>query len=85
MRQHVVKIRSVQSIDTLLKKGATPVEDQYVTGEKKRMVEYVVVQKRYIKGVEGKWLVWGTVQETPASTVLKDTGRKGPVPMIDVA
>ncbi len=84
MRQHVVKIRSVQSLDTLLKKGETVSEDQYTTGEKKRMVEYLVLQRRFIKGVEGPWLVWGTVQETKASSVLQDTGRKGPVPIIDV-
>ena len=83
-RQHVVKIKSVQSLDPLVTKGRTLSETEYVAGEKKPMVEYMVLQKRIFKGKEGPWLVWGTVQETNAYDVLKNKERKGPAPMIDV-
>ena len=84
IRQHVVKIRSVQSLDPQVNMGKTPLENDYVAGNKKRMVEYLVLQKRIIKSKEGPWLVWGTVQETEAGSVLKDRDTKGAAPLIDV-
>ena len=84
IRQHIIKIRSVQSLDPLVRKGKTLSENDYAVGEKKRMVEYLVLQRRIFKGKEGPWLVWGTVQETEAGSVLKDRDRKGPAPIIDV-
>lgn len=34
------------------------------SGEEKEVTEYLVVQKRLWKGVEGEWMIWGTEQET---------------------
>ena len=84
LRQHVVRIKSVQSLDTLTKKGETREHDEYAPGEMMRMVEYLVLQRRILKGKEGPWKVQGTVQETDAKDVLKEAGRKGPAPQIDV-
>ena len=74
----------MQSLDTLLRRGEGDPEDQYAVGEKQEMVEYLVLQRRYMKGIEGPWLVWGTVQETEASSVLPVVVKKAPVPIIDV-
>ena len=84
IRQHVIKIISVQSLDPLVSKGKTASDNRYAAGERRQMVEYLVLQRRVFKGKEGPWLIWGTVQETEAGSVLKDTERKGIAPIIDV-
>lgn len=100
-RQHVVRIQSVQSLDWREvdadadadgvggvegdREGRKGGEGEFVSGEKKSMVEYLVLQRRVLKGKEGPWLLWGTVQETDARKVLEDgEGRKGSAPFIDV-
>ena len=33
-------------------------------GEEREVVEYLVIEKKYDKGVESAWCVWGTTEET---------------------
>ncbi|KAL9100407.1 MAG: hypothetical protein Q9163_004217 [Psora crenata] len=77
LRQVVVKIRSKQSLAQFKRKGAAEVrkgegEEELVagTGEVKRLLEYLVIQRRIFKGVEGPWKIWGTTEETKAEEVL---------------
>jgi len=34
--------------------------------------EYVVIQRRVMKGKEEPWMVWGTTQETSVDEVLRN-------------
>ena len=83
LRQHVVRITSVQSLDPRSRDTESS-ENEYAAGEKKRMVEYLVLQRRIFKGKEGPWLVWGTVQETEAGSVLVARAPQRHAPLIDV-
>jgi len=56
----VVRIKSMQSLQKFDREGKL-VDG---SGEEKEVTEYVVVQKRLSKGVEGEWMIWGTEQET---------------------
>ena len=38
----------------------------------KKVVEYVVLQKRLIQGKEDQWKVWGTTEETKPEDVLRE-------------
>lgn len=67
MRQAVVRIKSVQK----LTRDEIPSED---VDEKnlpdpeqteKQVTEYVVIQKRVLRGIEEPWKFWGTTEETP--------------------
>lgn len=71
IRQVIVRIKSVQSIATYLPKRRGE-EERVEGGEEKNMVEYLVLQKRILKGEEGPWLVWGTVEETDPDEILGD-------------
>lgn len=64
LRQHVVRVKSVQSVD-----GGEPME----------MVEYLVLQQRLLEGKSERWMVWGTVEETDAESVLGKVNGKGDV------
>lgn len=44
------------------------------TTEKKKMVEYVVLQRMMLKGKEREWKIWGTVEESKVEDVLGDNG-----------
>ena len=41
------------------------------TGEEKDVREYLVLQKRMLRDVEGKWVIWGTADETDVKDVLE--------------
>lgn len=38
----------------------------------KKMVEYVVLQRMMLMGEEGKWKIWGTIEESKVEDVLGD-------------
>ena len=38
----------------------------------KKTVEYVVLQKMMLRGEEGKWKIWGTIEESKVEDVLGD-------------
>jgi len=63
-RQAVVRLHSVQSLAkiTMGKRGEEMVARE--GGEEREVVEYLVIEKKYDKGVEGAWCVWGTTEET---------------------
>lgn len=64
IRQAVVRIRSRQSLTKLKNGQAVP-----GTGQEKDMLEYVVLQRRFLKGQEDPWLIWGTMEETTMDKV----------------
>lgn len=76
MRQAVVRIRSVQSLDKgtknmKMKKKEVGGEDIVgARGGEKMMDEYVVIQKNIFRGVEDDWMVWGTTKESDASEII---------------
>lgn len=75
MRQAVVRIRSVQSLDkgtknTKTKKKGEGGKDTAGIGEGKMMDEYVVIQKNIFQGVEDDWMVWGTTKESDVSEII---------------
>ena len=39
------------------------------------MKEYVVLQRMMLEGKEGKWKVWGTIEESKVEDVLGDNAR----------
>ncbi|KAI9715908.1 MAG: hypothetical protein M1812_005728 [Candelaria pacifica] len=63
LRQAVVNIESRQSL-TRTRPDGTRVPG---TGTQKVVREYVVIQKQMFDGVENRWLVWGTTEETTLS------------------
>ena len=63
--QVVVKIKSIQSLEKTPANGLAG-----DATEKKKMVEYVVLQKMMLKGQEGTWKIWGTIEETKVEDVL---------------
>lgn len=77
MRQAVVRIRSVQSLNKEIKSTKTKKKKE-VGGEDtagaggggKMMDEYVVIQKNIFQGVEDDWMVWGTTKESDASEII---------------
>ncbi|KAI7094388.1 hypothetical protein KC352_g39477, partial [Hortaea werneckii] len=52
----------------LLKEGAIP-------ANAKDAVEYVVIQKMIRKGKEGRWMIWGTTEETTMSKIKQDQNK----------
>lgn len=79
MRQAVVRIRSVQSLDKGTKNKKTKknnkkemdgVDTGGAGGGEKLMDEYVVIQKNIFQGVEDDWMVWGTTKESDASEII---------------
>jgi protein MBA1 len=37
------------------------------SGRERQTVEYLVIQKKLERGVEGEWMVWGTTEEMTLS------------------
>lgn len=76
MRQAVVRIRSVQSLEkkntmTKMKKEVGGGGDTAgAGGGGKMMDEYVVIQKNIFQGVEDDWMVWGTTKESDVSEII---------------
>lgn len=64
MRQAVVRIRSRQSLRRVGRDGQAIVEGTGEGANIKEITEFVVIQRRLWKGVEEKWKVWGTTEET---------------------
>ena len=62
--QVVVKIKSLQSLER------TPANALASDATEKKVVEYVVLQKTMLKGKEGTWKIWGTVEETKVEDAL---------------
>lgn len=71
IRQVVVRIRSKQSLARIIPatKGR---RESVVEGmdQDKQVDEYVVIQRRIMKGKEEPWMVWGTTQETSVDEML---------------
>lgn len=65
--QVVVKIRSMQSLERTPTNGVAS-----DTTEAKKMVEYVVLQRMMLRGKEGRWKIWGTIEESKVEDVLGD-------------
>ena len=40
------------------------------TGEEKDIREYLVLQKRVLKGQETDWVIWGTTDETDVKNIV---------------
>ena len=68
--QVVVKIRSLQSLVRLPVNG-----NASEAAEKTKMEEYVVLQRMMLEGKEGRWKVWGTVEESKVEDVLGEDAR----------
>jgi len=70
--QAVVRIRSMQSLEKIIK---DPGEKSNVAIDQpkavpKKVTEYVVLQKRLIRGKEDQWKIWGMTEETKPEDVL---------------
>ena len=63
--QVVVRIKSMQSLEKTPANGLAS-----DTTEKKKTVEYVVLQRMLLRGKEGDWKIWGTVGESKVEDVL---------------
>ncbi|KAI9824376.1 MAG: hypothetical protein M1819_000882 [Sarea resinae] len=72
IRQAVVRIPSRQSLTKLAADGTTVPG----SGRERNLVEYVVIQKRIIKGKDEPWMVWGTTEETTLKTVHEEERQK---------
>ena len=62
--QVVVKMESIQSLEKTPANGLAS-----DATEKKKMLEYVVLQKMMLRGQEGNWKIWGTIEETKVEDV----------------
>ena len=40
--------------------------------ETKKMIEYLVLQRTMLKGKEGVWKIWGTIEESKVEDALGD-------------
>ena len=72
VRQVVIRLDTRQSL-AKVKAGSNGQFDTIVagTGEEKDVREYLVLQKRMLRDVEGKWVIWGTADETDVKDVLE--------------
>ncbi|KAI7339142.1 hypothetical protein KC315_g1390 [Hortaea werneckii] len=52
-----------------------PLKEGAVPANAKDAVEYVVVQKMIRKGKEGRWMIWGTTEETTMSQIKQDQNK----------
>ena len=68
--QVVVRIKSLQSLVRIPANGSA----SDATG-KKKMEEYVVLQRMMLKGEEDGWKIWGTIEESKVEDVLGDDTR----------
>ncbi|KAI9701693.1 MAG: hypothetical protein M1820_006321 [Bogoriella megaspora] len=82
IRQVVVRIRSRQEVETWRRVRGREVrvdgdgkeirEGKEGRGEEEgeEVTEYVVVQQKFLDGVEGEWMVWGTTEEMTVEEAL---------------
>lgn len=63
-RQVVVRIHSVQSLTKVDTHGYVIPKESTT----KEVVEYIVVEKKKVSGVESPWFVWGTTNESTAQS-----------------
>ena len=68
--QVVVKIKSLQSLVKVPANGSAS-----DTRVEKKVEEYLVLQKMMLRGKEGMWRVWGTIEESKVEEVLGDDAR----------
>ena len=64
----------MQSLEKILK-GTGENRDVVVEetkGKPKKVMEYVVLQKRILRGKEDQWKIWGTTEETKPEDVLRE-------------
>lgn len=64
-RQAIVRIHSLQSLTKFLPSGKL-VEGSDVP---KEVTEFVVIERKYSKGKESPWYVWGTTEETTSTSL----------------
>ncbi len=82
--QVVVRIKSMQSLEKILK-GTGENRDVVVEetkGKPKKVMEYVVLQKRMLRGKEDQWKIWGTTEETKPEDVLREDSATYPQAMV---
>ena len=82
--QVVVKIKSMQSLEKI-RKGTGAQKDvvlEETKGEPKKVTEYVVLQKRMIKGKEDLWKIWGMTEETKPEDVMQEESVSHPQAMV---
>ena len=70
MYQVVVKIKSIQSLD---RTPETVIASDAI--KEKKTVEYLVLQRMMLTGIEEKWKIWGTTDESKIKDVLEDDAR----------
>ncbi|KAF2228782.1 hypothetical protein EV356DRAFT_537782 [Viridothelium virens] len=75
LRQAVVRIRSVQSLERWREvKGRNGevrvVREEEGEGEGREITEYLVLQQKFWKGEQGDWMVWGMVEEASVEDIL---------------
>ena len=70
--QVVVRIKSFQSLKKTIRDNGEKEHTAIVEhkGESKEIMEYVVMQKRIIRGDEEAWKLWGLAEETMPEDVL---------------
>ena len=81
--QVVVRIKSMQSLEKIPK--GTGAQSNVVLGETKgepkKVTEYVVLQKRMIRGKEDPWKIWGMTEETKPEDVTQEESTSYPQAM----
>lgn len=72
LRQVVIRLDTRQSL-AKVKAGLNGQPDTIVagTGEERDVREYLVLQKRMLREVEGDWVIWGTADETDVKDILE--------------
>lgn len=64
----------MQSLEKILK-GPGEKSDIVIDepkGVPKKVIEYVVLQKRIVRGKEDQWKIWGMTEETKPEDVLRE-------------
>ena len=65
--QVVVRIKSMQSLERTHENNSAS-----DATEQKTLLEYLVLQKRMLRGEEEVWKIWGTIEETKVEDALGD-------------
>ena len=78
--QVVIRLRSIQSLERI-QKGVAGQEDMIIggSGEGRKLVEFIVLQRMMIEGEERPWMVWGTTQESKVADVLGEETEARPL------
>ena len=71
MRQVVVRLQSKQSLSRIVSGTTKGQKDTIIqgSGEAKDVTEYLVIQRRMLRGAEGPWVIWGTTNESDVADV----------------